>query len=126
VPDKNEIDFQFLADNSVDMISHAGLDRVLDYISPSCFHILGWKPEEMTGRPIDEFILADDLPVLAAAIASRSDTSATRMLKKDGSIVWIESRARLVCDSVTGEPRQWVVVGRDITERKKCVPWRLP
>ena len=94
------------------------MDRVLDYVSPSSFHILGWRPEEMTGRPVEDFILDEDRPVLAATIASQGRSVMLRMLKKDGSTVWMENRATLVCDSTTGEPKEWVVTMRDITERK--------
>lgn len=116
--DNNEIDFKFLAENSHDVIIRSEMDRVLRYVSPSSFNVLGWKPEEMKGRMVDEFILPEDLPVLAAAIARGEDTATMRMLRKDGSTTWMENRAQLVRDSVTGEPREWVVTLRDITERK--------
>jgi diguanylate cyclase (GGDEF)-like protein/PAS domain S-box-containing protein len=122
---QNEIDFEFLAENCVDIICRAGLDRIFQYVSPASFYVLGWKPEEMTGRPVDDFILAADLPVLMATIARNSSSddqvgSATiRMLKKDGSTTWMENRARLVRDSVTGEVVEFVVVMRDVSERKR-------
>ncbi|MCU1262105.1 MAG: diguanylate cyclase with sensor [Bryobacterales bacterium] len=115
---ENEINFQFLAENSADIICRAGLDRMLHYVSPSSLHILGWKPEEMAGRPLDDFILAEDIPVLAAAIASNDEDTTIRMLKKDGATAWMENHARLVRDSATGEPQEFVVVMRDITKRK--------
>jgi len=72
----------------------------------------------MTGRPVEDFILSEDRPVLAATIARQGRSVMLRMLKKDGSTVWMENRATLVCDSATGEPKEWVVTMRDITERK--------
>jgi len=114
----DEKNFQFLAENSVDIICRSNMDRVLNYVSPSSFQILGWRPEEMTGRPVEDFILDEDCPVLAAAIASHKRGVMLRMLKKDGSTVWMENRATLVCDSASGEPKEWVVTMRDITERK--------
>jgi len=122
---QNEIDFQFLAENSADILCRAGIDRILHYVSPSSLHVLGWKPEEMTGKLIDHFILPEDLPSLAAAIASDSPpgtqiVSATvRMLRKDGSTTWMENRARRFCDSITGELADFVVIMRDISERKR-------
>jgi len=118
VSERSEIDFRFLAENSVDIICRSKMDRVLDYVSPSSLHILGWTPEEMTGRPVEDFILDQDHPLLAAAIAAKRNSVMLRMLKKDGSTVWMENRARLVLDSATGEPKEWVVTMRDITERK--------
>ena len=63
----------------------------------------------MTGKLMDHFILPEDLPLLAAAIASDSPpgtqiASATiRMLKKDGSTTWMENLARLVRSDATGD-----------------------
>jgi diguanylate cyclase (GGDEF)-like protein len=82
-------------------------------------------PEEMIARPVDDFVLAADLPILIATIARNSSSgghvgSATiRMLKKDGSTMWMENRARLVRDSVTGEVVGFVVAMRDFSERKQ-------
>jgi diguanylate cyclase (GGDEF)-like protein/PAS domain S-box-containing protein len=97
----------------------------LHYVSPSSFHVLGWKQDEMIGKLVDHFILAEDIPVLAAAIAAVSPSgtqivSATvRMLRKDGSTTWMENRARRVCDSITGELADFVLIMRDISERKR-------
>ncbi len=116
--DESESSFQFLADNSVDIICRSKMDRVLSYVSPSCFSTLGWRPEEMTGRAVEDFILDEDHPILAAAIAAQAGCAMLRMMKKDGSTVWMDNRARLVLDPVTGEPKGWVVAMRDITDRK--------
>jgi diguanylate cyclase (GGDEF)-like protein/PAS domain S-box-containing protein len=122
---ENEAYFEFLAENCVDILCRAGPGRVFQYVSRSSFQVLGWKPEEMTGRPVDDFIFAPDLPALIATIARNSSSgdhvgSATiRMLKKDGSATWMENRARLVRDSATGEVVEFVVVMRDISERKR-------
>jgi len=121
---ESESNFQFLAEHSVDIICRVGLDLVMRYTSPSTFRVLGWKPEEMTGKVAQDFILAEDMPVLAAAIVRifepdvQSETATVRMRKKDGSTAWMEMNARLVRDASTGEPTEYVTVMRDITERK--------
>jgi diguanylate cyclase (GGDEF)-like protein/PAS domain S-box-containing protein len=124
VSGENETNFQFLAEHSVDIICRVGLDLTMHYASPSTFRVLGWKPEEMTGKVAKDFILAEDMPVLTAAIVRifnpdvQTETATVRMRKKDGSTVWMEMNARLVRDSSTGEPREFVTVMRDITERR--------
>ena len=110
---ENEACFHFLAENSIDIICRAGLDMVLHYVSPSSFHVLGWKPEEMTGKRPDAFFLPED----ASALAGNS-LAIVRMRMKDGMMAWVEIKHRLVCDSVTGVPRENIMVIRDITERK--------
>lgn len=113
-----ETDFQFLAEYSLDIICRASLDRTLLYISPSSFHVLGWKPDEMTGRPAKEFIHLEDLSVLAGALASEQHSVVLRMLRKDGSFAWMENRAHLVRDKTSNEPLEWLVMMRDISDRK--------
>ena len=118
------IDFKSLVENSVDVICCSGFDRVVRYISPSCFNLLGWKPEELIGNGPEAYILPEDLPLLDTAgvniLAAKDhiDITTIRMRRKDGSIVWVEINVRLVRDSVTGEPKEYVIVMRDMTERK--------
>ena len=86
---------------------------VLHYVSPSSFHVLGWKPEEMTGKRPDAFFLPEDATALAG-----NTLAIVRMRMKDGMMAWVEIKHRLVCDSVSGVPRENIIVIRDITERK--------
>jgi diguanylate cyclase (GGDEF)-like protein/PAS domain S-box-containing protein len=124
MPSGDEIDFKFLAEQSVDVICCSGFDRLVRYISPSCYELLGFKPEELIGKGPDAYIVAEDLPLLDAAGArilgspDRSDVTTVRMRRKNGSITWVEINVRLVHDTATGEPNQHVIVMRDITERK--------
>jgi len=116
--------FRFLAENSVDIICRADLDLVMHYASPSTLQMLGWMPEEMVGRRPEDFVLPEDLPILSAAVDrafvpdAQTDSATVRMRKKDGSIAWMEMNARVIRDDDTGEPREFVAVMRNITERK--------
>jgi len=112
------IDFQSLAENSDDIICSAGTDRVLHYVSSASRAILGWQPEEMAGKVFDDFILPEDIPLLAAAFAAQNQNVTVRMRRKDGSAAWVENHARLVQNSATGEQKEHVFVMRDITDRK--------
>ena len=121
----DEIDFQFLAENSVDIICRARLDFSLIYVSPSCLRILGWTQEEMINAPPFSIMLPDDASMIDESIArgtasgSHSGTAIHRMRRKDGSLVWMEATARHVLDPVTGAVKEFVTVLRDITERKQ-------
>jgi diguanylate cyclase (GGDEF)-like protein/PAS domain S-box-containing protein len=114
----DKIDFQSLAENSADMICCTGTDSSLRYVSSASLEILGWKPEEMAGKALYDFVFPKDLPVLAHAFAAQVENVTVRMQKKDGSLAWIESHARLVRNSATGEPKEYIVVMRDITDHK--------
>jgi diguanylate cyclase (GGDEF)-like protein/PAS domain S-box-containing protein len=115
---EDAVSFQFLAENSTDVICRAGADAVLHYVSPSSFRILGWKPEEMIGKRPDDFTFGEDRSFLPASLIAGLDGSAVRMRKKDGTTVWIEIRHHAICDSPTREPGEKVIIMRDITERK--------
>jgi diguanylate cyclase (GGDEF)-like protein/PAS domain S-box-containing protein len=103
-----------------DIICRAALDMVLHYVSPSSSRILGWKPEEMTGKRPDDFMLAADAPSLHDSLISGLDRSplAVRMRKKDGTIAWVEIKHRMICDPATAEPAETIIVIRDTTESR--------
>ena len=127
MPGDDEIDFKFLAEQSVDVICLSGFDRIVRYISPSCFQLLGYKPEELVGRGPEAYILADDLTLLDTAgdrilaSSTHADVTTVRMRRRDGAIVWVEINVRLVFDEATGEPKQHVIVMRDVTENRKLI-----
>ena len=120
MPAVDDVGLQFLAENSNDIICRAALDRILHYVSPSSARILGWKPEEMTGKKTDDFTLSADAPSLRDSLVSGLDRSplTVRMRKKDGTIAWVEITHRMVCNPATAEPAETVIVIRDTTERR--------
>ena len=123
MPEADETDFQFLTENSVDIICRVRPDYSLKYVSPSCFRILGWTQAEMLEAPPLGLMVPEDAPAMDAAIAltaasgSPFTTATARMRRKDGATVWMEGTSRTVLDSVTGEVKEYITVLRDISER---------
>ena len=123
MPEADETDFQFLTENSVDIICRVKPDYSLKYVSPSCFRILGWTQAEMMEAPPFGLMVPEDAPAVDAAIArtaasgSPFATTTVRMRRKDGVAVWMEATSRRVLDSVTGEVKEYITVLRDISER---------
>lgn len=120
---RNEEDYQFLAENSADMVCRVGFDLVMQYTSPSCERILGWKPEEMVGKGPDAFVFPDDLPTVGAAhkrlLANGVDPVPTevRMRRKDGSYAWMEVNARMAQREGDVEASGIVLIMRDVSGR---------
>lgn len=116
--------FQFLAENSTDVICRAGLDMALHYASAASLSVLGWQPGEMLGKRLDTFVVAEDAAALVASLAAAhasgqgSPAVIVRMPKRDGTLVWIEIKHCLLRDSATGRPTEMVAVLRDVAERK--------
>ena len=116
---QDEVMFGFLAENTSDVICRAGLDMILQYASPSAHHLLGWLPAEMIGQSFNAFVSAEDATAFAAALpaphapALERTPVTIRMEKKDGAFQSIEIRRRLLLDSVTGTPMEYILLMRD-------------
>jgi diguanylate cyclase (GGDEF)-like protein/PAS domain S-box-containing protein len=113
-----------LVENSADLICRFGLDRRATYVSPSCQPLLGWTADEMMNFTPADYIHPDDLKVLAATregafqLEGRSPRPNIRLQRKDGSWIWMEANPSIVSDPDTGQTLEFVVILRDITERK--------
>ena len=53
--------FRLLAENSSDVVYQTDLDGVIEWISPSVTHVLGWDPEYVVGVPSVELLHPDDV-----------------------------------------------------------------
>lgn len=104
---------------SLDMISIAGFDGCFKSVSPAFERSLGYRPEELVGRPFLDFVHPDDREETEAEAASLSDGVTTvqfqnRYFAKDGEVHWMEWTSIPL-------PDEGLIYGvaRDITERKK-------
>ena len=75
-----EANFQFLAENSTDVICRAGEDSVLHYVSPSSFRILGWNIDNRSAPCV--YMISGD-------IMNAGVRAGVRM-------VWVLARARRI------------------------------
>ena len=122
---QSEERFRALIENATDLIIVLNPDGTGRYISPSVERILGFRPDELIGTSIADFIHPDDLPDVLEAIAIRLQTpgladrsSDFRIRHKDGSYRMMEVIGNNLLDNpaVNGI----VVNARDITERKQA------
>lgn len=118
---ESEAKFRLLADSASDIISFYDKDRVLRYVSPSVTRVTGYEPEDILNLDTFRLVHPEDLPGLintrglASNETPRAGVATWRMLKKDGSYVWMESSATII-DKKDGD-FQVVSIARDITER---------
>jgi diguanylate cyclase (GGDEF)-like protein/PAS domain S-box-containing protein len=121
---QEEIDFQFLTESSMDVICRIGLDRTIHYVSPSSLKAYGWEPAEAQGGTMDRVVLAEDMPKVMASIenalipGTEQQIVTVRIRCQDGSIAWTEANSRIIRDASTGDVIEFVIVLRDVTERK--------
>jgi PAS domain S-box-containing protein len=121
---ESEAQFRLLAENASDMISRLSTDGHMLYVSPACETILGYMPEELTGKSSYDLIHTEDQPLVKNIFNGRSiestQTVAFRALHKMGHYVWLESTARAILDRKTGSVLEVQTASRDISERKKA------
>ncbi|MGB2799082.1 MAG: PAS domain S-box protein, partial [Dehalococcoidia bacterium] len=121
---ESEERFRALIENASDAMAILDAEGIIVYESPSVERILGYRPEEMTGKSVLDLIHPDDLPAVTAQFTSFINdpmTSASmdvRLRHKDGSWRWMEGMANNLLDNP--QVRGIVINYRDITERKQA------
>jgi diguanylate cyclase (GGDEF)-like protein/PAS domain S-box-containing protein len=123
--DYDDQSFKFLTENSADMIFRCDFTPKFTYVSPSSVRLLGKAPEEFIGLHPSSAVFAEDLVIVRKHIeelskpGSEPSNVAVRFFHKNGSLVWMEVSARMIEDAETGQPKEMILVARDLTERKK-------
>ena len=103
--------------NSQDLLAVVDANGVFRAVSPSVLAILGWRPEELIGRRLAEFAMADDEVSVKVAIqqAVTGDLRNfdNRYKHRDGGFRWL---------SWVAAPEEGVVyaVGRNITAEREA------
>ncbi len=120
---ESENRFRGVAERSSDIILLSGTDGRVSYVSPSVEKILGYRPTEIEGKELREFIHPED-PGLVQASARKCggsegpDGIMVRFRKKDGTWACIEF---FVSPMVKGGTITGIqTTGRDVTERKRA------
>lgn len=89
-----------LAENASDIVFRSTPEAVIEWVSPSVERELGYRPEEMVGRPIGSFIHPEDVPTMFAASRALNPNGAidyrARFQRARGGLTWLEVTARPV------------------------------
>ena len=109
-------------DHLPDVFYRVDMQGIITQASPSVFELLGYRPEEIIGTPMAfHYANPEERQKLAQVIAEGGGkvTLVEGALKrKDGSIIWVSTRASVRYDA-DGEPFCIEGVTRDISERKR-------
>jgi PAS domain S-box-containing protein len=121
---EREAQFRLLAENSSDMISRHDTQGTFLYVSPACYTIMGYEPEELIDRDILPLIHPDDVENLIQLLSPSQWEDPTvaipyRARHKNGEYVWLETTARVIYDQ-NNRPVEIQASTRDITERKQA------
>jgi two-component system, sporulation sensor kinase A len=66
---EREVLYHLLTDHSLDMITKSNIDGELRYVSPYCFDLLGYTPEDLIGKSSNDLIHIDDLERVLESLA---------------------------------------------------------
>jgi PAS domain S-box-containing protein len=121
---RNDFNLKYFSftDYTTDLISIHELSGDILYASPAIVELTGYSPEEVIGRKLSEFFHIEDAAQLRSQLDSILDNKNKlrfeyRLLKKDGSYIWIETSGRLLFDEITKQPKEIISVTRDATDR---------
>lgn len=121
----SEARYRLLADNATDIIATYGMDGVFRYVSPAIEGPMGYRPEDLVGRPFWKFMHADDVHRVRTAFAvyakagpgAPSPRVPYRGIRKDGQTVWLEAHPKVIRDA-EGRALEFQDVVRDVSETK--------
>lgn len=122
---ESEARFRGLVESSSDWIWEVDADARYVYVSPKIKELLGYAPDEVTGKTPFDLMPPDEVerisPIFATLIAERKPFSSleNRNLHKDGRMVVLETSGV----PIFGSDGAWCGyrgVDRDITERKRA------
>jgi len=114
-------DFEILAENVTDVITRSDVTGIREYVSPGCFAILGYRPDELVGTRQSEFHHPDDKAMVDASIArleanpAQPTSMTVRVRHKDGRWLWLQASGRMIFED--GVPVGLIGVSRDVTEQ---------
>jgi PAS domain S-box-containing protein len=117
--------FRALTEHSTDAVALVRADGTVLYSSPSSRKVLGYEPDEFTGRSGFEVVHPDDLGRIVNRLAELVQTPGTpvavelRVRHKDGSWRWVECiGTNLLAETAV---RAVVVNFRDISRRRRAL-----
>ncbi len=123
---KSEVRFRLLAENAQDIIFRfrLGATPEFEYVSPSVQSILGYSPADFYQNPLLlEQILEPDYrhqwSELLRSPVTRPPVSTVSVRRRDGAIVWLEQRNKLVLEE-SGQVAVIEGIARDVSERKRA------
>jgi len=103
--------------SSLDMICTIAKNNSIERISAACEIILGYKPEELIGKNLFDFIYPEDeartLEIVAEVMEGKINTNYyNRYVRKDGSLVYLEWTS-----TWNEQAKMRYGVGRDVTAK---------
>ena len=119
---ESEEKYRELVESIRDVIYTLDPEMRLSYVTPSAEPVLGYRPSELLGRRVREFIYPEDLPCFAESFkglsAGISQEHEYRILSKSGELRYMRTSSRPVVEGSRLVAIHGVLA--DITERRRA------
>ncbi len=122
---QNEERYRLISENSSDLITQSDSSGLLSYVSPSVLDMLGFEANFCLGKYFSQWLPIEDRPSWQAqltAVSSLQHPSFTmqhRMQQADGSLMWVETVCRGICNAY-GQLTAIQTASRNIHARKQA------
>ena len=115
--------YRLIAENTLDLVSMCDTNMNATYVSPSHETVLGYKPEELMGKPIYTLVHPDDIREVLPGrrqidIKSKNTMVTYRLRNKKGQYLWFETNANIIFND-DGEPFYGLFSTRNVTRQKE-------
>jgi len=105
-----------------DVFYRTNMEGVVVKVSPSCFELLGYRPEEMLGTLLSGYYATPEerQKVVKAILdgGGKATQVEAALKRKDGEVIWVSTSAS-VRSAPDGRPLYIEGLARDISERKR-------
>ncbi len=120
---EQEQHLRLITDNMQDIVLEIAPDGLIRYVSPSCFSIMGYLPDELIGTSHLSRVHPDDVPSVLEYFGQVLITTSLKPLElrfqhQDGHFLWIEIVYKLLMDEL-GNIQSMIISAREISERKQ-------
>jgi len=123
---ESEERFRGIVENAYDIIHSLTPDLRMSYVSPNVTEVLGYKPADIEGKPMADFIHPDDVsPILEShqkiiKTGAKQSEIEYRVQHRDKSWRWLRSSVSPLKDA-DGNIRSLIGIAHDFTEWKKVM-----
>jgi PAS domain S-box-containing protein len=122
---RSEARYRHFAENATDIFVEKSVGGILQYVSPAIVALTGYRPEDVVGRVLADFVHRRDKLKVEEAFRRAIEGGPParidyKLVCKDGKIIWVEARPSTVRNPTTGEIICITDVLRDVTAWKRA------
>jgi diguanylate cyclase (GGDEF)-like protein/PAS domain S-box-containing protein len=120
--EQSRADLKAIFDKLPDVFYRTDMQGIITTVSPSCFDLIGYRPEELLGTAMTDYYSdpVERQGILQAVFNSggKAIPIEARLKRKDGTVIWIAANVS-VRYGADGKPECIEGVARDESERKQ-------